>query len=248
MNEQGQSSETGPPETVGAKGSVGSTTKRAKRTNSDATRGQEDAERKLRETTEQTKQAARQVGDRLSEKATEVADRTKEQGQKFLDQQKNKVADQISAYSEATRGAADRLESDSDTNLSGYVTSAADHLDRLGRRIRERSLGGLVDDVEDIARQRPEIFYGGLFVAGLATARFLKASKRQRQRDAAGEARSYRSGFESQPGGVRETGARDDLAASWNLETSGGTSPGTGTPSSGLPFPKTSEGLPGGNI
>jgi hypothetical protein len=248
MNEQGQSFEAGPPDTVGAKDAVGATATRGKRAKPSATRGQQDAERKLRETTEKTKQAAQQIGDRLSETAAEAADRGKEQGQKFLDQQKDKVASEISAYSEAARRAADRLDSDSDTNLSRYVSSAADHLDRLGRRIRERSVGGLMDDVEDIARQRPEIFYGGLFVAGLATARFLKASKRQRQRDTSESARSSRVGYRSQRGGVAEMGARDDLAASWNPETSGATAPWVGTPATGLPSSTTNEGSTGGNI
>jgi hypothetical protein len=31
-------------------------------------------------------------------------------------------------------------------------------------------------DVEDIARRHPAVFFGGMFVAGLAAARFFKAS------------------------------------------------------------------------
>ena len=137
-----------------------------------------------------TAEQAREIGDRVSQKAEEVTEKAKEQGRSYLNDQKSRVASEVTAFSEAARRAAERLETQSDTNLSSYVASAADHLDRLGKRIQDRSLGGLVDDVEDMARERPEVFYGGMFVAGLAAARFLKASKRQRRREFAEFSRS----------------------------------------------------------
>src|SRR5690606_3987489 len=45
-----------------------------------------------------------------------------------------------------------------------------------------QDLGQLLDDVEATARRRPELVFGGLLIAGLATARFLKASSRSRSR------------------------------------------------------------------
>ena len=126
---------------------------------------------------------AEKVGDRVKEQARKAGDQIKEQGRTFLEEQKSRVATEIQAYSTAARRAADRLEEGSDTQLSGYVASAADRLERLGSRIEERDLGGLVDDVEDIARRRPEVFFGGMFVAGLVAARFLKASKQKRERE-----------------------------------------------------------------
>ena len=194
-----------------------------------ASRNPQDAQGKLREGAEQTKRAANEIGDRVSDKASELADRAKEHGRTFLEQQKERVASEISAYSEAAQRAADRLESESDTNLSSYVTSAADHLNRLGNRIREQSLGGLVDDVEDIARQRPEVFYGGLFVAGLAAARFLKASKRQRQRDRVEAGSSSRSGFEARPARYGQSDARDGVGATRPFEVGAASQPSVGS-------------------
>lgn len=132
---------------------------------------------------DRTTAAAAEVGDRVKQQAKQAADKIKERSCGFLDEQKGRVAVEIQTYSAAARRAAERLEGESDTNLSQYVSTAADRLDQLGSRIQERDLGELVDDVEDIARRRPEIFFGGMFVAGLAVARFLKASKQRRQRD-----------------------------------------------------------------
>ncbi|MBA3883292.1 MAG: hypothetical protein H0X73_11390 [Chthoniobacterales bacterium] len=110
---------------------------------------------------DRTTAAAAEVGDRVKQQAKQAADKIKERGRGFLDEQKGRVAVEIHAYSAAARRAAERLEGESDTNLSQYVSTAADRLDQLGSRIQERDLGELVDDVEDIARRRPEIFLGG---------------------------------------------------------------------------------------
>jgi hypothetical protein len=160
--------------------------------------GARDAERRASERVSQVGEDFHQAADRVKDTATataqEVADRVKEQAKQtgntikeqsrgFLNEQKRRVGAEIQNYSAAARGAAERLQHESDTNLAQYVSTAADRLDRLGSRIQERDLGQLVDDVEEIARRRPEVFFGGMFVAGLAVARFLKASKQRRQRD-----------------------------------------------------------------
>jgi len=127
--------------------------------------------------------AVSEAGDRIKEKAKEAGEKVKEQGRTFLNEQKDRVSSEIEAYSAAVRRAAERLKSESDTNLSSYVSSAADQLNRLASRVQERDLGELFDEVEEMARRRPEVFYGGMFVAGLVAARFLKASKEKRGRE-----------------------------------------------------------------
>jgi len=145
-----------------------------------------------------------EAGERVKEKAKEAGDKVKEQGRTFLNEQKDRVGSEIETYSAAARRAAERLEGGSDTNLSSYVSSAADQLDRLATRVQERDLGELIDDVEEMARRRPEVFYGGMFVAGLVAARFLKASKEKRAREryqTADVGRRERSSQETRPAG-----------------------------------------------
>ena len=164
----------------------------------DPAQGAGDAARRVSERAAQVTDDFRQAADRVKDTATataqEVADRVKEQAKQtgntikeqsrgFLNEQKRRVGAEIQTYSATAREAAERLQHESDTNLAQYVSTAADRLDRLGSRIQERDVGQLVDDVEEIARRRPEVFFGGMFVAGLAVARFLKASKQRRQRD-----------------------------------------------------------------
>jgi hypothetical protein len=164
---------------------------------------------------------AQEVADRVKEQAKQTGNTIKEQSRGFLNEQKRRVGAEIKNYSAAARGAAERLEHESDTNLAQYVSTAADRLDRLGSRIQERDVGQLVDDVEEIARRRPEVFFGGMFVAGLAMARFLKASKQRRQGD------QYNRG--SQPAEQYPTVAGNTMASSggWPSEESGAQTGGT---------------------
>ena len=154
--------------------------------------------------TQKASAALSEAGERVKEKAKEAGDKVKEQGRTFLNEQKGRVGSEIGTYSAAARRAAERLEGGSDTNLSSYVSSAADQLDRLATRVQERDLGELIDDVEEMARRRPEVFYGGMFVAGLVAARFLKASKEKRAREryqTADVGRRERSSQETRPAG-----------------------------------------------
>ena len=142
-----------------------------------------DVRQAAKDATEKVAATAEEVGDRVKQQAKQTGEKLKEQSRGFLNEQKGRVGAQIQTYSAAARRAAERLEHDSDTNLAEYVSTAAKRLDQLGRRIQERDLGQLVNDVEGMARRRPEVFFGAMFVAGLAAARFLKASKQRRQRD-----------------------------------------------------------------
>jgi hypothetical protein len=120
--------------------------------------------------------------ERGRQQVEEAAGLGKQQGQSMLKAQKQRVASELRAYSSAARRAASRLEEESDLHLSRYVSGAAERLDALSRQVEQRDFGEMWDDLESMARRRPEIYFGGMFVAGLAVARFLKASRRKRMR------------------------------------------------------------------
>lgn len=153
----------------------------ARRMQSKASDAGHELRRASEKAADKTSAAAREAGERVKEQAEQAGAQIKNRGEKFLKQQKERVASEIQTYSAAAQRAAERLESESDTNLSRYVSSAAKQLDRLGSRIQQRDLAELVEDVENMARRRPEVFFGGMFVAGLVAARFLKASKQRRE-------------------------------------------------------------------
>lgn len=126
--------------------------------------------------------AGNETAQRAKQQVEEAADKAKRHGENLLAQQKERVVTELNAYSSAARRAASRLEQESDLNLSRYIGGAATRLDELSHHVSEKNLGELWDEVEGMVRRRPEIYYGGMFLAGLAAARFLKASRRKRMR------------------------------------------------------------------
>jgi hypothetical protein len=122
------------------------------------------------------KQSLREAGDKLKSKSKEAASQVKEQSGKYFDQGKTRTADCMGRFSETLRSTADRFESEQDPNIAHYTRMVAGKLDDAASYVRQRDLSGLRQDTEDLAREHPVLFFGGLFALGLATARFLKAS------------------------------------------------------------------------
>ena len=136
--------------------------------------------------------------------ATEAA---KQQGRQAIDQRRHAVSQKVSNISHALFEGAERLGEEVDPSVAQYVSSMAGTVDRAAHYIDERDLGGIADDLQDFTRRHPEWVYGGLFLAGIALARFLKASK-QRYRESYVEPQYVMQGRPQPPrgqGGRRPT-------------------------------------------
>jgi hypothetical protein len=123
------------------------------------------------------------VRDKAARQAAEVGQRIKERGGQFLDEQKRRAAEELGGIGSSVRQAAGQLSDGPLEAVGGYVETAAESLDRVARYLGERDLAGLVEDTDELARRRPAWFLGGMFVAGIALARFLKASQSRALRD-----------------------------------------------------------------
>ena len=122
------------------------------------------------------KQSLRDTGEKIKSKSKETASHFKEQGGKYFDENKTRTADCMGRFSESLRSTADRFEAEQDPNIAHYTRLVAGKLDDAASYVRQRDFSGLRHDTEDLAREHPVLFFGGLFALGLAAARFLKAS------------------------------------------------------------------------
>lgn len=138
---------------------------------------------KLRETArEQSSQAV----EKAKASAQSAAHEAREFGRTFLRSQKDNLAQRADEYADAARAASERLRSEEGNVLAGPAQRAAEGLERMSHYLRDKEPAEMIDDLESLARRRPEVVFGGLFIAGLAAARFLKASRRTpRQRRSA---------------------------------------------------------------
>ena len=135
---------------------------------------------------ETLKSAAQEQGGAAVEEIKTVAQsatrQAQEAGRDFIDEQKENLARKVDQYAEAMRAACERLRSEEGNVLVAPAQKAVDQLERMSGYLREKQPADLLDDLESYARRRPEVVFGGLFVVGLAAARFFKASRRRPRR------------------------------------------------------------------
>lgn len=131
---------------------------------------------------EQVRSLASEVRDQARSKANEA----KDQVGNLVGQQKTRAAERLSGVAGALRQAAGNLNEGEAAGIGRFAADAAGRIDRLAGYLRDRELGDLVGDAENLARRRPEIFLGATFLGGLLLARFLKStSERPSQVDTA---------------------------------------------------------------
>jgi vacuolar-type H+-ATPase subunit H len=139
------------------------------------------ASEKLHEARDAAGDVVEEARDLASEKAAEAARKMREYGEQLASRQKLSLAEETRHLSLALRGAADRLHNDNDDAIASYADAAAEQLERASRYIRGHSVADLIDDAQEIVRERPGLVLGGMFIAGLAVGRFLNASASHRR-------------------------------------------------------------------
>jgi hypothetical protein len=125
------------------------------------------------------KDKARQAKERVLTKGSEAIHAAREKTRNVAVDRKNQLGVRIHGYGSAFRRAADKLRDEKDPNIAHYAESLAERIDQAADYVQSRDPGMILRDVENAARRRPEIFFGGMFLAGLVLARFLKASNQR---------------------------------------------------------------------
>ena len=105
----------------------------------------------------------------------------REHGQTVIEDQKSRAATQIQHLGAAARTAAEMLHGQKSDALARYVDNAAERIDDAARYVQEMDLADIAREVEAFARRRPALLVGGLFLAGLGVARFIKAGQSSAQ-------------------------------------------------------------------
>ena len=129
-------------------------------------------------------QQAKNLAHEAKDQTVKVAEQARDHVQQLVGQQKDQAADRLGSLAEVLREAGHKLnEGEQSGDFGRYADRAAQQVDRLSTYLRDNDLRGFVRDTENFARRRPEVFLGGALLAGLALARFLKASSPNRSFD-----------------------------------------------------------------
>ena len=133
--------------------------------------------------------------DGLKSNMTGIAALAKQQGQHFIeaardqamdyaDHRKSDVAQSITDLASSLREATESF--DERPNVQAIVDSAAGSLEHLAESIRERSIGEIYQDLEEVARAHPVLTAATSLAAGFLVARFIKSTARDLQAGAGG--------------------------------------------------------------
>ncbi|WP_164104049.1 hypothetical protein [Candidatus Laterigemmans baculatus] len=131
--------------------------------------------RSAAEAGERVRRQTRETAELVREQAIEQAGMVKHRVVEQVDSQKNGFATKICDVSSALQRAADDLEQHHDPRLAAQARSLAQRIEGMGNHLRDSQVQDLLEDAEHFVRRNPTLVLGGLFVAGLSLARFLKA-------------------------------------------------------------------------
>lgn len=143
-----------------------------------------------------------------------VMERVRETATTQLSNQKERATSSIGNVAQAVRQSAQPLRDNQQDVIAQYVEKAADQLERFSTRLRDRDVSEIVDDVQRFARQRPALFVGAAFAAGILAARFLKSSSTDN--------RYGQSRFDDRFGQSGRYEPRDSRVATSGFESRGG--------------------------
>jgi uncharacterized protein YjbJ (UPF0337 family) len=134
--------------------------------------------------TERAASEASHVTETAKDQARQVKDEVATQARGLVDQAKSELRDQgrsqADQAAQAIRRVSDQAEAlaagrvDEAGNVAEYVRKAGDQVRKVADRVDERGVDGMVDDVQNFARQRPGVFLLGCAAAGFVTGRLLR--------------------------------------------------------------------------
>jgi hypothetical protein len=133
-----------------------------------------------------TDQASAKVQDAASvaqEKAAELREQGSARLRDQFDQRSTQAGSQVRSLAEALRRSGDDLRNEGNTSGARLAAQAADRIQRVGSYLEQKRGDELTRDVETFARRRPWMLAGLGMLAGVAAARFMKASSEQRYGD-----------------------------------------------------------------
>jgi hypothetical protein len=105
-----------------------------------------------------------------------MVDRMKDRASEQINSQKNRATDGLGTMAQAVRQSTQQLRDQRHETVASYVEQAADQLERLSQRLKQKDVGELLEDAQRLARRQPALFVGSAFALGLIGARFMKSS------------------------------------------------------------------------
>lgn len=144
--------------------------------------------------------AATHVRDTAGELTGGVLDTLLDEAERLYDGRKEQAISRIAGAGKLAGRTAHALHAVKADGIAGYMEQAAKRVGSAGDYLEDRTLGEILEDAGDLVQRNPAVAVGGMFIAGFALTRFLKASQ-SRGNDGGGDAPDNRSRERGDGGG-----------------------------------------------
>jgi vacuolar-type H+-ATPase subunit H len=138
------------------------------------------AREKVSEATSQAQEKVSDATSQAQEKASQVADQAREQARTQIDERSTQAGERVTGTADDLRAVSTELRNQGKEGPANIADQVADRMERAGSYLRDNGPDTLLHDAEDFGRRRPWAVLAGGLIAGIAAARVLKASSRDR--------------------------------------------------------------------
>ena len=120
--------------------------------------------------------AKEQVRHTAAEVTYAAAGAVREEAERVFGKQKSKATSKVARLGKSAHQVAHALHAVRFDAAADYVDAAAEQLNQASQYLEDHNLSQVIRDAGELARRHPAVAVGGMFLTGLALARFLKAS------------------------------------------------------------------------
>jgi hypothetical protein len=128
------------------------------------------------------RQAAEEIKSAAKDAAASTATALRNRLSGELDYRKYRSRQCLNRVADALRQTGANVN-ETDDSVGRYIERAAQGVERMAAYIDEKEVDEILHDAREMARRRPEVFVGGLFIAGLMLGRFLRSSAPEQRYD-----------------------------------------------------------------
>ena len=112
-----------------------------------------------------------------------VLDTLLDEAERLYDGRKEQAISRIAGAGKLAGRTAHALHAVKAEGVASYVEQMADRVGKARDYLEDRTLGEILEDAGDLVHRNPAVVVGGLFIAGFAVTRFLRASQTRGNED-----------------------------------------------------------------
>jgi hypothetical protein len=134
----------------------------------------------------EAQEKAQEVAGEAQEKARDAAGKAQDTLRQQVDERSTEAGEKVSAQAEDLRSVGEELRKQGKDGPAKLADRAAEQTEKVGSYLKEKGPDEMLHDVEGFGRERPWAVLAGGLALGVAAARFLKASSRNRYQQRSG--------------------------------------------------------------